>query len=367
MTSTQTFTFKCYSLTDSESIENYKKALIDVGCDSAYYCYELLINKANNLEQLHFFDYRDEDGSVMAIMPFLLRDVIINDLDTGFKDVSSPWGYNGPFFLSGLSEDVVSDFWISVDSWYTENNVVSEFLRFNFFGNHTNYSGTALHTLLNVKGNITDWDIFWSNLKSNTRNQFRKAEKLGLDFQMSYGDFSEIKIKDFYKVYINTMNRRDAIDSFYHPLDYFINFWQENIKKCAIGLVYYNGIPISAELFLISDNTIFSFLGGTDSEYFKLRPNEFLKINAIQWGNKKGMDYYMIGGGLSNGLDDKLYQYKKKYFPLDDDIDFYTGRKIILPKVYLELLSKAGYKDVNNNALVDIETGYFPKYRDVKR
>ncbi|UWX56093.1 hypothetical protein NYZ99_07250 [Maribacter litopenaei] len=77
---------------------------------------------------------------------------------------------------------------------------------------------------------------------------------------------------------------------------------------------------------------MYSFSGGTDSEYFKLRPNEYLKINAVKWAHGEEMDFYMIGGGLSNGSEDKLYQYKKKYFPLDDDIDFYTGRKIILPK-----------------------------------
>ncbi len=161
-------------------------------------------------------------------------------------------------------------------------------------------------------------------------------------------------------------DRRDAIDSFYHPLDYFLDFWQNNPEKCAVGLVYKDGIPISTELFLISESTMYSFLGGTDSDYFKLRPNEFLKINAIKWAKEEGLQYYMIGGGLSNGKEDKLYLYKKKYFPFDDDIDFYTGRKIVMPKAYLELLSIAGYENVDDTALQDLNVGYFPKYREVK-
>ncbi len=364
--STQTFILNKYRLENLESIDLYKKSLKEVGCESAYYSYELMLNGENENQELHFFLFKAEDETLIAVMPFLLRKIILNDQLSKYKDVSSPWGYNGPFFLDGTSEELIQQFWSNVDSWYENNNVVTEFLRFNFFGNHKKYSGTAKHTLLNVKGKITDWDVFWSNLKSNTRNQFRKAEKLGLDFKMYFGDFSENRINDFYKVYINTMNRREAVDSFYHSLNYFIEYWKNNSENCAFGLVYQNNIPISAELFLISENTIYSFLGGTDSDFFKLRPNEYLKINAIKWGNQKGIDYYMIGGGLSNGVDDKLYQYKKKYFPLDDDIDFYTGRKVVLPEVYLELLRKAGYKNANNTSLENIENEYFPKYRDIK-
>ncbi|UWX56092.1 hypothetical protein NYZ99_07245 [Maribacter litopenaei] len=64
-------------------------------------------------------------------------------------------------------------------------------------------------------------------------------------FGLFYEDIDEEKIKDFYKVYIGTMDRRDAIDSFYHPVSYFIELRKVNPKKCAIGLVYYEGKPIS--------------------------------------------------------------------------------------------------------------------------
>ncbi len=363
MQSTQTFTLECCSLEDKENIDIYKKALEEIGCESAYYCYELLTSGNNHHQKLQFFLFRSVDDGLMAVMPFLLRKIILHEKDTGYFDVSSPWGYNGPFFTEGISEDMMVEFWKALDAWYTENKVVSEFLRFNFFHNHRGYTGEALHTLYNVKGNITDWELFWSNLKSNTRNQFRKAEKTGLEFNLFYKDISEKQVEDFYQVYIGTMDRRDAIDSFYHPLDYFLNFWKNNQEKCAIGMVYKDGFPISTELFLISEATMYSFLGGTDSDYFKLRPNEFLKISAIKWANEEGLRYYMIGGGLSNGKEDKLYLYKKKYFPFDEDIDFYTGRKVVLPSKYAEFTEASSHKLSENNTIEDIKKGFFPKYR----
>ena len=365
MQSVQTYILNNHSFKNQESVATYKNALNKISCESAYYCYELLNSGQNEYQELQFFLFESSETGLLAVMPFLMRKINIKGKETGYFDVSSPWGYNGPFFRNDISKEDRIGFWNTLDSWYRDHNVVSEFLRFNFFKNYEDYSGTAVHTLLNVKGNITNWEAFWSNLKSNTRNQFRKAEKTGLEFGQYYGDIDEQKIKDFYKVYIGTMDRRDAIDSFYHPVSYFIEFWRANPGKCAIGLVYFEGKPISGELFLISENTMYSFLGGTDSDYFKLRPNEYLKINAVKWAHGEGMEFYMIGGGLSNGPEDKLYQYKKKYFPLDDDIDFYTGRKIVLPQVYLELLRLNGQEEVREEALVNISSGYFPKYRAV--
>ncbi|WP_116772103.1 GNAT family N-acetyltransferase [Maribacter litoralis] len=364
MQSIETFTLNNYSFENGQSIDLYNKALKEIGCESAYYSYELLNSGHDNDQLLQFFIIKSADNQVKAVMPFFLRKIIIGENKTGFYDVSSPWGYNGPFFLKGISEDDIEKIWALIDSWYKENKVVSEFLRFNFFENYKNYSGKALHTLYNVKGNITDWDLFWSNLKSNTRNQFRKAEKIGLEFQFFYKDITEKQVRDFYKVYIGTMDRRDAVDSFYHPLSYFLDFWKNNEEKCAIGLVYKDGLPISTELFLISESTMYSFLGGTDADHFKLRPNEYLKISAIKWANEEGLKYYMIGGGLSNGKEDNLYLYKKKYFPFDNDIDFYTGRKIIMPSKYLEFLEISNID--KENALENLKEGFFPRYRTPK-
>eukprot|EP01013_Petalomonas_cantuscygni_P033788 TRINITY_DN6098_c0_g1_i1.p1 TRINITY_DN6098_c0_g1~~TRINITY_DN6098_c0_g1_i1.p1 ORF type:complete len:344 (-),score=-35.26 TRINITY_DN6098_c0_g1_i1:575-1606(-) len=329
---------KSISLDSSETINLYKNSISSINDNNPYYCYELLNNHLDN-QELFFFRYTVEN-EVTIIMPYILRKIIINDVDTGYFDVTSSWGYNGPLFEKNLSQELLQDFWYLVDTWYKENKVVSEFLRFNFDQNYNLYTGTTVHTLRNVKGKISDWDYFWSNLKSNTRNQFRKAKKEGLKFELHFGQIDLEKVKAFYDVYIGTMNRRDAKDSFYHPLEYFTEFCSNNEKKCAIGLVYEGDLPISCELFLISDDTMYSFLGGTSSNHFKLRPNEYLKINAIDWARLLGLEYYMIGGGLSNSETDNLYLYKKKYFPFDDDIHFYTGRKIIDMDLYVNLIQQ---------------------------
>ncbi|OQD43089.1 hypothetical protein BUL40_08345 [Croceivirga radicis] len=347
-------------LTNTTAIKEYKRALKSIACDSPYYCFELLNNSQDEEQTLCAAIYRNTAMEIMAVMPFFLRKI----KKTTYFDVTSPWGYNGPFFNKEFGKEQQRLFWKQLHCWYERNNIISEFLRFNFYGNHKYYDGDVVHTLFNVQGNITDWDAFWSGQKPNTRNQFRKAEKLGLKFELHYKTIPAEKIADFYQVYIGTMDRRSAVDSFYHTLEYFKAICANNTEKCAIGLVYdETGEPISTEFFLVSQDTLFSFLGGTDSNHFKKRPNEYLKISAIKWAGENGLTFYMIGGGLSNSKEDNLYLYKKKYFPHHPDIDFYTGRKIINKEVYTLLLQQVGV--VNAASFIDKNgtSGFFPAYR----
>ncbi|WP_350286187.1 GNAT family N-acetyltransferase [uncultured Croceitalea sp.] len=363
MSKPQVFQLEINSFGSTNEITIYRELLEQLNCDSPYYCYELLNSSQNDNTALKCFIF-SVDNEVIAVMPFFLRPIASEKTVGDYYDVSSPWGYNGPFFKEDTDEALVDLFWKEVDQWYHDNDIVSEFLRFNFYGNHSHYSGHTLHTLKNVRGDITDWDKFWSNLKPNTRNQFRKAEKIGLRFEFHHQNILEEKIKAFYEVYIGTMDRRDAIDSFYHKLEYFLAICSENPQKCAIGLVYQGDSPISCEFFLLSNDTIFSFLGGTSSNHFKLRPNEFLKISAIKWARENGIQFYMIGGGLSNRDDDNLYLYKKKYFQYDDDIDFFTGRKVVNNEIYLKLIDTRSEDKGSDTKILNVEEGFFPKYRE---
>ena len=49
-------------------------------------------------------------------------------------------------------------------------------------------------------------------------------------------------------------------------------------NKIVIAVTYFEDKPISTELIIVNENVMHSFLGGTISDYFNLRPNDFLKI-----------------------------------------------------------------------------------------
>jgi len=353
--------FRVFDLSDNKGISEYKKALKAVGNHWPYHRYELLNVRLHEEAKLMCFVY-SLDRKVKVVMPFYMRPITVKDQKTAYFDVTSPWGYTGPLYRGDIDEKLAKEFWGFVDQWYAENKVVTEFVRFNFLNSHLYYSGHTVHTLYNVRGELKEDDIIWDNIQSKTKNKIRNAYKNNLDFVMYHGDISEDKVKEFYDIYISTMDRNQAVDTFYHTLDYFRQFVANNLDCCAIGMVYRDGKAVSTELFLMTDDTIFSFLGGTFSDYFKYRPNDFLKMETIKWAREKGLGFYVIGGGLKDN--DSLYQYKKKFFRFDKDLQFFTGRKILNIEAYRELVSMVlpDYP-VEEFTTDSVSEGYFPKYR----
>ncbi|MDM9630298.1 GNAT family N-acetyltransferase [Robiginitalea aurantiaca] len=350
-----------YEISSSEAVDQYKDILKAVGNNWPYLRYELINVGILEDSQLMYFVYSVNEEP-LVLMPFYKRRISIGNQRTAYFDVISPWGYAGPIFKEAIEEKVATAFWRLADDWYRDNNIVSEFIRFHFQGNHLCYSGSVAHTLYNVRGVIREKEVIWDNLQSKTKNKVRNAYKNNLRFSMFHGSISPKQVSEFYEIYISTMDRNDAAESFYHDLAYFQEFVKNNSDGCTIGMVYKDGRAISTELFLISEDTVFSYFGGTLGEFFKLRPNDFLKMEAINWMYLNGFKYYVIGGGLKEH--DSLYQYKKKFFRFDEDPSFLSGRKIVNLEVYRELVGMALPEiPISEITLDSASTGFFPKYR----
>jgi len=319
-----------------------------------FYNRELISFGNNENERLMYFILRVND-TPKVIMPFYLRKIFINEEETNYKDVSSPYGYSGPLFSVGTAKDLISSFWKEVDNWYRKNRVISEFIRFNLQENWKGYNGKIIPTLSNVCGRVLPEAEQWNNFKPKVRNNYRKSVSYQLRSSIYHHLITTDIIGQFYEIYTSTMERNQASEQYFFELEYFTNLITNNPTTCAIVIIYKDQIPISAELLLLSETTINSFLGGTVKEYFHMRPNDFLKTEVLKWAREKGYTHYSLGGGRTNN--DSLYQYKKNFFPIEEDLIFYTGRKIIDEDGYNNLV-------LNNPACQAGEDGnYFPLYR----
>lgn len=348
---------KVFEIGTKAEVDTFKEYINAINPDNPFYKPELLKETGNINGTIHYFVYF-EDEIPSILMCFYLRPIKVSGNLTAYQDTTSPYGYSGPLFQPNIDKEKLQCFWKMVDAWYKENNVVSEFVRFSLNGNHIGYSGKPFATLNNVKGELLSKEDQWDNFKPKVRNNYRKAQKEGLDFKMHYGDISPETVSEFYDIYIKTMQRNNAVDYYYFPKSYFSEYLENNPKNAAIAMVLLGGKPISTEFILLSESTIFSYLGGTLSEYFHTRPNDFLKINVMDWGRENGRTHYVLGGGRKN--DDQLYKYKKNFFPKEDDIIYYTGRKIVLPEIYEELISQSLEQ---MEMAPSIDEGYFPAYR----
>jgi carbamoyl-phosphate synthase large subunit len=347
--------------TDSD-IKTYHGIINKLQCDNPYYKVRVINSFLNHENDKFYYFVYTKNNIPIIIMPFYFREIYINGELTSYFDVCSPYGYSGPFYNDNLQKECLFEFWSEVDEWYANNNVVSEFIRFRLKENHHFYSGKLIPTLTNVKGCILEEKLQWKGFKQKVRNNYRKAIKNNLKVTIANKEkINEDIILTFFNIYTSTMKRKNASKQYLYPLSYFKKFIKENINKCVIVMIYKEDIAISTELILLSNDTIYSFLGGTLEDYFCVRPNDFLKIEVMKWAHKHNIKYYVLGGGFND--DDNLYKYKKSFFPYDKDIIFYTGKKIINKTVYAKLLKKKSQKKIAVTKEISFNN-YFPQYRD---
>jgi len=281
----------------------------------------------------------------------------------GFKDFSSPYGYSGQIISKNADEDFIKKSWVEVEEYFKWANTVSCFLRIGLDRQMTGFPGEILPTLKNIKGNIVAEDEQWLGFEHKVRKNVKKAIREGLKCEIVYGtELSEVELQDFYTVYKDTMVRNNAQKSFFYTIETFISFVSQCGNLCMFTFIYDHNKAISVEMVLISDETIFSFLGGTLGDYFEKRPNDLLKYEMINWARVNGIKYFVLGGGY--GSEDGIFKYKKAFFP-NDVIDYNTGRWIISHQLYNDILidKKTKYEAENIVSEEFNEKDFFPAYR----
>ncbi len=296
----------------------------------------------------------DANEEAQVLMPVYLREIDKLQNDTPWYDAISPWGYGGPICRERTDPSLIGEFWKLVDQWYKDNHVIAEFIRFNLIENHVNYTGVLVPFMHNIKGEIKPEEEIWTNYNRKVRKNVNRALREELSVKIVYENISEQDFEDFYRIFIHTMDRTHAKKNYYFSREVLMAFINEYPYNAAIALTMKGDTPISSELVLVSTDTIYSFVGGTLSDYFGIRPNEILKHEVIKWAYDLGKKYYVLGGGY--GQDDGIFRYKQAFFP-EDVCTFYTGRKILDENRYFQLSN-------TDPDSYDIMQDFFPVYRE---
>jgi len=168
-------------------------------------------------------------------------------------------------------------------------------------------------------------------------------------------------LDEFLEIYYKTMEKSNAKEYYFFP-KFFFEFIRGSLNNNFVLFISKKDSKIiSVELALYDKDIIYSFLGGTLSEYFPLRPNNLLKHKLIIWAKEKNIKYYLLGGGYSP--EDGIFKYKHS-FSKKGIRDFYVGRKIHNIEKYKVLESAFKKYLLNIYPSIDLkEMKYFPSYR----
>lgn len=308
-------------------------------------------NVQNGLPILLYYS----DGSDVAINVVFKRDVsfdkkLRNKIEEArFFDLITPYGYGG--FWGNVSD------WDKLNHTYKaycmENHYICEFVRFELFSDyHEHYDGEVETKTHNVVRSLElPIDEIWMDFKQKVRKNVKKANTFNLSCII---ENSGTYLEDFLRIYYSTMERNDAEVEYYFSREFFerLNEMPENIMYFH---VVYEGKIVSTELVIYGSKNCYSYLGGTDREYFDMRPNDFLKYEIIKWAKERGLKNFVLGGGY--GTDDGIFKYKLCLAP-HGIYDFRIGRRVFDDEAYSHLVD---IRAIDNPECRKAE--FFPKYR----
>lgn len=303
---------------------------------------------------------RDRTLAAFAATPhgWILYPFIMRELAPGLTDITSPYGYGGPFCIGDAATHAAA-YWDMFAAWAATQGVVSEFIRFSLFEDDLlPYPGEREPKLVNVVRSLapTEQEI-WNDFDHKVRKNVNKARRTGVTVEVDPGG---ARIDDFLAIYESTMERREARRGYYFPRAFF-----ESIGTGLPGQFVYlhallHGRVVSTELALVSAHNVYSFLGGTYQAAFDQRPNDLLKHELILWAKRAGKRRFVLGGGYA--ADDGIFRYKKAFAPTGL-VPFHVGRRVLAAAQYDRLVRERTTAARAIEPGWEPDPGFFPAYR----
>jgi serine/alanine adding enzyme len=269
----------------------------------------------------------------LFLFPFLRRKFEYKEQI--YYDFETPYGYGGP--ITNVTDDVfLNNAFNSLKDYCISNNYIAGFVRFHpLLNNYKSFNiiGTTIfdrHTIA-IELTLDENDIWMNEIHTKNRNVIKKGINSGLQFIIDK-DFEHLN--EFKKLYESTMNKVNADSYFYFQNNYY-NEFKLGIKNCFLGLVLFECKIISGALFFYSKDYGHYHLSGSDPNYLKVNPNNFMLFGATMAMKSLGVKKFHLGGGYNSDVENSLYQFKSKFSK--SIYDFYIGKIIFNQRIYNQL------------------------------
>ena len=299
-----------------------------------------------------------QEGVVM--MPLILRPLRVEvwaECDDGqYLDAIAPYGFGGPY-VSGKVD--LREFWQQFKSWAMQNNIVSAFFRLSPFAADIHGMVDAVEVSGgNVIRSLAEGgEEIWRDYKQLVRTHVKKAEQNGVT---AIFDETGDSLPAFIRLYYRTMQRCHAAQQYYFSMDFFRRIITRLAGQYFLAHAMYRGEVIASYLMLVSQDSIYYYLAGSNENYFTLRPNQFLTHRVFQWGMERQKKWCVLGGGYEGF--DGVFQYKKSFAP-SGVVPFLVGKHIFYSSEYESLCEKRKRHELQNGLSLITNDTFFPAYR----
>lgn len=198
----------------------------------------------------------------------------------------------------------------------------------------------------------SDERLWQESFSHACRKNINRAQREGVQI---FAATSADHVREFHRIYTQTMARNQAAEQYYFSLAYFMAFFETMPHHARFVLAAYGDQVIAATLYLHDDNDVYSYLGGADPDFQHVRPTNAVVYETIRWARSANKRRLILGGGYR--ADDGIFRFKSSFSPLR--ARFYVYRRIHLAEEYEQLCSAW-------SSYYGAEPGpdnYFPAYR----
>ena len=149
--------------------------------------------------------------------------------------------------------------------------------------------------------------VLWEQLHKERKRNIQQAQKVGLVFKEVR---IEEEIRQIIALIVKTYRRKGV------PLSYeeiFLHANKHMPNNVHYFAAYHGDTMVAGQVRLGYKNLLYAWFAGSDEQYFKMRPNDFLMWNVICWAHRNGYKYFDFGGGGKQGVPYGVRDYKMKY------------------------------------------------------
>lgn len=300
-----------------------------------------------------------QDHTSLIAYPFLMRPIrsslLSEETCGGVSDTTSP-DFTGPLAQGTPTRSLAVEFPKRLSRVFSSQDVVAEFIHL--------HPWKAFTGALRGHGLQFDREIVYIDLTSPEEQLWRtsfnhacrkninrsRRENVRIFEARTTGD-----IREFYRLYIETMKQRHALEHYFFSLDYFSAIFDQLRGSARFALAEYRNQVVAGTLYLHDRDDVYSYLGGADSNFQQVRPTNAIIYDTILWGTRQGKKRLILGGGYSPN--DGIFRFKASFSP--QRANFLVYRRVHLSEQYDALCrswSSTYGRDVQAAA-------YFPRYR----
>jgi len=208
-----------------------------------------------------------------------------------------------------------------------------------------------------------DREIVWVDTSREPeqlrRESFTKAARKNLrrsgeEGVTVYEAESAADVAEFHRIYIQTMERTDALRPYFFGEDFFQAIFEQMPDSARFLLAAREGAVVAATLYLHDTDNAYSYLGGADHAHQQVRPTNAIVTHAIERAHAEGRKRLILGGGYTPG--DGIFRFKASFSPLRATLQL--ARRIHRPEDFDRLA--ADWRERNPGIEA---TGFFPPWR----